>query len=99
MAQIQQGAPADVLATPDTKTMDKVGDLTVPPRPSRGTSSTIAVAGNPESITGFADLSRKGLKVVLAAPEVPVGKYSQEVLGTAGVTVKPVSLRSGSRAS
>ena len=93
VTQLQQGAPADVLATADTGNMDKVGGLAGAPQAFAGNKLMIAVEpGNPEHITGLADLARKDLKVVLAAPEVPAGKYAEEVLGKAGVTVKPVSL-------
>ena len=90
--QIQDGAPADVFASADTINMDKAGDLVSTPQIFAGNELKIAVApGNPEHITGLADLSRKDLKVVLAAPEVPVGNYANEILDRAGVTVKPVS--------
>jgi molybdate transport system substrate-binding protein len=93
VTQVQQGAPADVLATADTTTMDKAGDLVGDPQPFAANKLVIAVApGNPKGITALADLSREDLKVVLAAPEVPAGKYAAEVFSRAGVTVKPVSL-------
>ena len=93
VTQLQQGAPADVLATADTSNMDAAGDLVGTPQAFAGNKLMIAVEpGNPQHITGLADLARKDLKVVLAAPEVPAGKYAQEALGKAGVTVKPVSL-------
>jgi molybdate transport system substrate-binding protein len=93
LTQLQQGAPGDVLATADTKTMDAAGDLVGPPQAFAGNMLVIAVApGNPQQVTGLADLARDDLKVVLAAPEVPAGKYAGEVLDRAGVTVHPVSL-------
>jgi len=93
VTQLQQGAPADVLATADTKNMDAAGDLVGAPQAFAANKLAIAVApGNPIGITGLADLARKDLKVVLAAPEVPAGKYAQEALATAGVSVEPVSL-------
>ena len=91
--QLQQGAPADVLATADTSNMDKVATSSARRRRSPATSSSIAVApGNPKHVNGLADLADQDLKVVLAAPEVPAGKYAEEVLAKAGVTVQPVSL-------
>jgi ABC-type sulfate transport system substrate-binding protein len=53
----------------------------------------IAVAkGNPRRINGLADLSRAGIVVVLADPSVPAGKYAQQALARAHVTVHPASL-------
>jgi molybdate transport system substrate-binding protein len=93
VTQLQQGAPADVLATADTGSMDKAGDLVGAPQAFAGNKLVIAVEpGNPLHVSGLADLAREDLKVVLAAPEVPAGKYAAEVLGKAGVTVRPVSL-------
>jgi molybdate transport system substrate-binding protein len=93
VTQVQQGAPADVLATADPKNMDAAVDLMGAPQAFAGNKLVIAVApGNPEHITGLADLARKDLKVVLAAPEVPAGKYAEQALARAGVTVGPVSL-------
>jgi molybdate transport system substrate-binding protein len=93
VAQLQQGAPADVLATADDANMSKVGELTDQPITFAANKLIIAVEpGNPKHITELADLGRKDLKVVLAAPEVPAGKYAQQALAKAGVTVAPVSL-------
>ena len=90
--QIQQGAPADVFASADTTNMDKVKDLVATPQNFASNLLQIVVEkGNPKHVKGLADLARGDLKVVLAAPEVPAGKYAQQALGRAGLTVEPVS--------
>src|SRR5262245_10771546 len=90
--QIQQGAPADVFASADTSNMDKVKDLVGTPRNFAGNQLQIVVEqGNPKHVNGLEDLSNPDLKVVLAAPDVPAGRYAAEALAKADVTVKPVS--------
>jgi molybdate transport system substrate-binding protein len=54
--------------------------------------------GNPQDVGGLEDLARAGLKVVLAAEEVPAGQYAREALDAAGVAVTPVSLETDVRA-
>jgi molybdate transport system substrate-binding protein len=93
-AQVRQDVPADVLATADTSTMDALGERVTDPQVFATNTLAIAVApGNPRHITGIASLAAPGLKVVLAAPKVPAGKYAQEVLSHAGVKVIPVSFQ------
>jgi len=90
--QIQQSAPADVFASADIPNMDKVKDLVGTPQNFASNQLQIVVEkGNPKGVEGLDDLANADLKVVLAAPEVPAGKYAAEALGKAGVTVKPVS--------
>jgi molybdate transport system substrate-binding protein len=90
--QLRQGAPADVFAPADLANMDKVTDLVGTPRNFASNQLQIVVEqGNPRNIGGLDDLANPDLKVVLAAPEVPAGRYAAEALGKAGVTVEPVS--------
>jgi molybdate transport system substrate-binding protein len=97
--QIQQGAPADVFASADVPNMDKVKDLVATPQNFAGNLLQIVVEqGNPTGITGLDDLAGKDVKVVLAAEEVPAGKYARQVLDQAGVSVQPVSLEDNVKA-
>jgi molybdate transport system substrate-binding protein len=90
--QIQQGAPADVFASADVANMDKVKDLVGDPRVFASNLLQIVVEkGNPKGVEGLDDLASSDLKVVLAAEEVPAGRYARQVLDRAGVRVQPVS--------
>jgi molybdate transport system substrate-binding protein len=90
--QIQQGAPADVFASADLNNMDKVKDLVGTPQNFASNLLAIVVEkGNPKNVKTLDDLANPDLKVVLAAEEVPAGRYAKQILDKAGVGVSPVS--------
>jgi molybdate transport system substrate-binding protein len=84
-AQIAQGAPADVFAS---------ANLTLPAQLrargligrtyvlTRNTLVLVVPRANPARIHSVYDLRKDGVKLVIAAPAVPVGAYTLQVLGT-----------------
>ena len=81
---------ADVLITADQTSMNTAGYLK-PSRDIAHVTMTIAVApGNPLRIQGPGDLSRSGVRVSVAAPNDPAGRYAQEVFVRAGVAIRPI---------
>jgi molybdate transport system substrate-binding protein len=93
--QITEGAPADVVATADTETMDRLVTADLVEKPVTLARNRLAIAvgpGNPKRVKGLADLARADVSVVLADPSVPVGAYADAALQHAGVTVAPRSL-------
>jgi len=94
VAQIQQGAPADVFASADTANMDKLtaDDLVGEPQDFATNTLEIAVPpGNPAGVQTLADLADPDVKLVLCAPEVPCGAASARAAAAAGLDLRPVS--------
>jgi molybdate transport system substrate-binding protein len=95
VAQITQGAPADVFASADTKNMQKLLDAGLVETPvtfARNKLEIAVASGNPKGITGLADLAKPGVTVVLEAAGVPAGDYTRQILTSKNITVTPKSL-------
>jgi molybdate transport system substrate-binding protein len=98
LQQIAQGAPVDVFASADQKTMNQAQEkgLIVPASRKNFVSNTLVLIA-PENpglpLAGLGDLASPDVKrVALGNPAtVPVGRYTQEALTKAGLweTLKP----------
>ena len=93
--QITQGAPADVFASADQTNMDKLVKAGLNgAAPQNFASNVLEIAvppGNPKHITGFADLAKPGVAVVVCAAQVPCGSATQKVENATKVTLHPKS--------
>lgn len=93
--RILEGAPVDVFAAADERTVKKVTDGD----PAAGEPSVFATnrlvlvtpADNPGGIKEFGDLRREGVKLVQCAPQVPCGAAAQKLAEVNGVPLHPVS--------
>ena len=94
-AQIEQGAPAHVLATADEETMRLVVPdvaATLPTVFARNRLAIVVEPGNPKRVTSLRDLARQDLVVVLCAPAVPCGRLAAAALQAEHVAVEARSL-------
>lgn len=102
VAQIREGAPADVFASADQGTMARLVEAgnhgADPVVFTTNVAEIVVERGNPLGISGVADLARDDVLVVSCAPEVPCGRYTQQILDDAGVTVSFRSLEENVRA-
>lgn len=93
VAQISEGAPADVIATADETTMDTLAaDDLLAGEPSNFASNTLTLAvpeGNPGDISSSQDFAGKDL--VVCAPQVPCGAATQKWAKQNAVTLDPAS--------
>jgi molybdate transport system substrate-binding protein len=86
--QLDQGAPADVFASASKKYMDAA---VTSDRVASGSAQAfvknrlviIFPKDNPAGIQNLQDLSKEGLKLVIADPSVPVGQYALDFLDKA----------------
>lgn len=86
--QLSEGAPADVFASANAKQMTAAVDAgrVDAAAPRAFVSNRLVVilpSANPGGINTLQDLAKPGLKLVLAAKEVPVGEYSLDFLDKA----------------
>lgn len=102
VAQIEQGAPADVFAAADEESIDGLAAAGIVDRPQLFASNRMEVVverENPEGIFRIEDLARPGLVVVLCDAAVPCGRLADEVLDRAGVTVEAASREQNARST
>jgi molybdate transport system substrate-binding protein len=88
--QLYQGAPADVYASANPRQMEVVISAgRVSPADVRTFAHNRLVlvypANNPAGVLSLEDLAKPGLRLVLAAPEVPAGQYAQSFLQKASL--------------
>ena len=82
-AQIRQGAPADVFASANMSLPQGLHRDHFCSKPvvfTRNTLVLIVPSSNPARIHSVYDLRRSGVKLVIAAKNVPVGAYTLQVL-------------------
>ena len=95
VAQLQQGAPADVFASADTDNMERAtADDLVEEDPVDFATNTLEIAvppDNPAGVASLEDLAKPGTQVVVCATEVPCGAATQKVEKASGVEIRPTS--------
>jgi molybdate transport system substrate-binding protein len=82
-AQIRLGAPADVFASADLVLPAQLYANKLCSKPvvfARNAVVLVVPRSNPAKLTGIRALARKGVKLVIAAPSVPVGAYTLQIL-------------------
>lgn len=86
LAQVQQGAPADVFASADEAKMDtalREGLVMEPETFARNRLVVIVPADDPANIRELRDLAEADTQIVLAEEAVPIARYAEEVLENA----------------
>jgi molybdate transport system substrate-binding protein len=80
--QIEQGAPADVFASADREHADALAREGILGRTRVFARNALVVVAPAEGarVSSLADLARPGMRVVLAGPAVPAGRYAAEAL-------------------
>ena len=87
-AQIQQGAPADVFASANTKLPEQLYEQGLVEKPvifTRNELILIVPKSNPAGIHSVYDLRKPGVKLIVGAVGVPVGDYTRVVLHNLGL--------------
>ncbi|MBV9453679.1 MAG: molybdate ABC transporter substrate-binding protein [Rubrobacter sp.] len=86
LAQIQQGAPADVFASADEAKMNTAVQDSLVNTPqifARNRPVVIVPKSNPADIHELRDLAKPGSKLVLEQDGVPIAEYSKQILNKA----------------
>jgi len=92
--QAVDGAPADVLATADTETMDSAKSALADAPQDFATNTMVLVTpkDDPAGISRFSDINRSGVTYVACVDTAPCGKVAAALMSDNKVTSKPASL-------
>ena len=92
--QAVDGAPADVLATADTSTMDSAAAALAGDPVVFATNTMVLVtpADNPGDVSRFADLDRGGVAYVACVETAPCGAVARALLDDNAIAQAPASL-------
>jgi molybdate transport system substrate-binding protein len=89
--QIENGAPADVFASADQATMDKLSAAENGVDFAKNSLEIAVPPDNPAKVATLADLDKKGVTTVVCAAPVPCGTATAQLEQKSGVTLAPVS--------
>lgn len=81
--QIEHGGPADVFLSANTKHMRPLVKARLAEQSSVFAHNRLVVAvpkSNPARINALGDIAKPKVKLVIAAPETPIGTYTREVI-------------------
>jgi len=81
--QIEHGGPADVFLSADTSNMDPLLKAKLVEKPAVFAHNRLVVGipkRNPAGLKSPGDLSKPKVKLVIAAPETPIGEYTRDVI-------------------
>lgn len=88
-AQIREGAPADVFASASPRWVEDVAargpGVLMRAELARNRPVLVVPVDNPAAIRSLGDVVRPGVRLVLAAPGVPIGDYARQILENAGI--------------
>jgi molybdate transport system substrate-binding protein len=88
-AQIKQGAPADVFASANMTLPTQLFQQGLCSKPKVFTRNTLVIVvpkSNPANLHNIYNLTRPGVKIDIAAPGVPVGTYTLQILKNMNLT-------------
>lgn len=96
--QIVEGAPADVFASADRFQMERVGEEGLLRGRSEvfATNELVVVAARGGAVESFESLGLPGVKIVLAGPQVPAGRYARAQLSNLAATAVGAAGEAGS---
>lgn len=82
--QIIEGAPADVFASADVVQMERVAEAGHVSGDSVlfASNRLVVIAPSGSNLSDFAELAAPGMTIVLAGPEVPVGRYARDAIAS-----------------
>jgi molybdate transport system substrate-binding protein len=95
--QITQGAPADVFAAASPKQPEALFKQGLVAKPVVFASNRLVLIvpkGNPAHLHKVADITKKGVKLVIGDATVPIGAYTRTVLGKLHLTAALKNVRS-----